>query len=94
MAYLDECPTCGEIMYRPSHKCPPAWLVRNSDDSESEGYTIYDHTAPGAAEQFCLKMDDGESKPRDRKVTVKRKVEDGGQRFGPSYYDMDAEVVF
>jgi hypothetical protein len=94
MAYIDECPTCGEVMPRANHKCPPAWLVRNSDDDESEAHTIYDHTAPGAAERFCLKMDDGESKPRDRKVTVERVTPEGGQRLGPTYYDMHAEVMF
>ncbi len=94
MNYSGECPTCGEICPRPNHKCPPAWLVRNSDDDESEAYTIYDHTATGAAEKFCLKMDDGESKPRDRKVTVERVTPEGGQCLGPSHYDMHAEVVF
>jgi hypothetical protein len=94
MPYSDECPTCGEVMPRVNHKCPPAWLVRNSDDDESEAYTIYDHTAPGAAEKFCLKMDDGELKPRDRKVTVKRVTPEGDQRLGPTHYDMHAEVVF
>jgi hypothetical protein len=81
-------------MPRANHKCAPAWLVRNSDDDASQAYTIYDYTAPGAAEKFCLKMDDGESQPRDRKVTVERVTPEGGQRLGPSHYDMHAEVVF
>jgi hypothetical protein len=68
--------------------------VRNTDDDELEDCTIYDHTAPGAAEKFCLKMDADESKPRDRKVTVERVTPEGGQRLGPTHYDMHAEVVF
>jgi hypothetical protein len=31
MSYIDECPNCGEIIPRTNHKCPPAWLVRNTD---------------------------------------------------------------
>ena len=93
MSYSEECPTCGEIMPRPNHKCPPAWLVRNTCDDESEAYTIYNHTAPGAAEEFCRRMDDGESKPRDRKVTVERKPPYVGLNPGPSHYDMHAELV-
>jgi hypothetical protein len=94
MSYPFECPICGEISPRANHKCPPAWLVRSSDEDESEAFTIYDHTAPGAAEQFCLRMDDGESKPRDRKVTVERKVGPGEQRLGPSQYEMHAQIIF
>ena len=94
MTYSGECPTCGEICPRPNNKCPPAWLVRNADDDESEAFTLYAHTAPGAAEQFCLKMDDGESQPRDRKVTVERKPPYVGPKPDPCHYDMRAEVVF
>ena len=93
MPYSEECPTCGEIFPRANHKCPPAWLVRNADDDESEAYTIYDHTAPGAAEKFCIRMDEGESKPRDRKVIVERKAEGAALRLGPCEYHMRAELV-
>jgi hypothetical protein len=93
MPYLDECPTCGEIQPRGNHKCPPAWLVRNEQDDESDAYTIYEHTASGAAEAFCRLMDEGESTPHDRQVIVSRKPPCQGHRLGPSHFDMRAEQV-
>lgn len=91
MSYND-CLTCGEIMCRPNHTCPPAWLVRNEDDDAKEAYTIYAPTNCGAAEEFCRRMDDGESLPRDRKVIVERK-EPAGLKLGPTHFHMRAELV-